>query len=89
MEKVATPNIDMLAEKGVKFERTYMPAPVCSTTRSALITGTMQTSHGLHEHRTMIKKPLPAGITTIPQLFRQAGYLTFNQQKTDYNFSYN
>jgi N-sulfoglucosamine sulfohydrolase len=85
---VATPNIDMLAENGVKFERTYMPAPVCSTTRSALITGTMQTSHGLHEHRTMIKKPLPAGITTIPQLFRQAGYLTFNEQKTDYNFSY-
>ncbi|WDE97313.1 sulfatase [Lentisphaera profundi] len=85
---VATPNIDMLAKNGVKFERVYMPAPVCSTSRSALITGTMQTSHGLHEHRTMIKKPLPKGITTIPQLFRQAAYLTFNEEKTDYNFSY-
>lgn len=85
---VPTPNIDMLAEQGVKFTRAYMPAPVCSATRSALITGTMQTSHGLHQHRTMIKKPLPEGLTTIPQLFRKAGYITFNEQKADYNFSY-
>jgi len=85
---VATPNIDSLAKEGVKFNRAYMPAPVCSATRSALITGTMQTSHGLHEHRTMIKKPLPEGITTVPQVFRKAGYITFNEQKTDYNFSY-
>jgi len=85
---VATPHIDQLAEQGVRFNRAYMPAPVCSATRSALITGTMQTSHGLHQHRTMVKKPLPEGITTIPQLFRKAGYLTFNEQKTDYNFLY-
>ena len=85
---VATPHIDLLAEHGVRFNRAYMPAPVCSATRSALITGTMQTSHGLHQHRTMVKKPLPEGITTIPQLFRKAGYLTFNEQKTDYNFLY-
>lgn len=85
---VATPHIDQLAEDGVKFNRAYMPAPVCSATRSALITGTMQTSHGLHQHRTMLKKPLPEGITTIPQLFREAGYITFNEQKTDYNFTY-
>ncbi len=85
---VPTPNIDLLAKDGVKFNRAYMPAPVCSATRSALITGTMQTSHGLHEHRTMVKKPLPEGITTIPQLFREAGYITFNEQKADYNFLY-
>jgi arylsulfatase A-like enzyme len=85
---VATPHIDQLAKAGVQFNRAYMPAPVCSATRSALITGTMQTSHGLHHHRTMVKKPLPEGLTTIPQLFREAGYITFNEQKTDYNFTY-
>jgi len=36
----------------------------------------------------MITKPLPEGITTIPQLFREAGYITFNEQKADYNFLY-
>lgn len=86
---VPTPNIDMLAENGVLFNRAFMPAPVCSATRSALITGTMQTTFGLHHHRTMVKKPLPEGVTTIPELFRKAGYITFNEQKTDYNFSYN
>ena len=32
-----TPNIDSLADGGVTFLRAYMPAPVCSTTLSALI----------------------------------------------------
>ncbi|MCP4312675.1 MAG: sulfatase [Bacteroidetes bacterium] len=86
---VATPNIDMLAENGVLFNRAYMPAPVCSSTRSALITGTMQTTYGLHQHRTMIKKPLPDSVFAVPEIFRDAGYITFCEQKTDYNFSYN
>lgn len=83
---VPTPNIDALAAEGTRFERAYMPAPVCSSTRSALITGQMQTSLGLHHHRTMIKKPLPKGIRTLPAHFRRAGYLTFNEAKDDYNF---
>ena len=86
---VATTNIDALAKDGVMFTQAFMPAPVCSATRSALITGTMQTTLGLHQHRTMIKKPLPEGVTTVPELFREAGYITFNEQKTDYNFSFN
>ncbi|TWT54937.1 Arylsulfatase [Rubripirellula amarantea] len=81
-----TPHIDSLAQEGVLFENAFMPAPVCSTTRSALITGTMQTTYGLHQHRTMIKKPLPNGVVTVPELFREAGYLTFNEAKDDYNF---
>ena len=84
---VPTPHIDSLAEGGVRFENAYMPAPVCSATRSAIITGTMQTTHGLHQHRTMIKNPLPETILTVPELFRQAGYTTFNEAKEDYNFT--
>ena len=83
---VPTPNIDALAAEGTRFERAYMPAPVCSSTRSALITGQMQTSLGLHHHRTMIKKPLPKEIRTLPAYFRRAGYVTFNEAKDDYNF---
>ena len=83
---VPTPNIDLLAAEGTRFERAYMPAPVCSSTRSALITGQMQTSLGLHHHRTMIKKPLPKKIRTLPAHFRRAGYMTFNEAKDDYNF---
>lgn len=85
-EKAETPNVDQLAREGVRFERAFIPAPVCSATRSALITGTMQTSFGLHHHRTMIKKPLPDSLKTVPELFREAGYITFNEEKEDYNF---
>ncbi|MEM0969986.1 MAG: sulfatase [Verrucomicrobiota bacterium] len=85
-DAVPTPHIDALAEEGVLFERAYMPSPVCSTTRSALITGTIQTTFGLHQHRTMIKLPLPKEVLTVPELFREAGYTTFNESKDDYNF---
>ncbi len=97
---VKTPAIDSLAAGGVRFDRAYMPAGVCSATRSALITGTMQTTFGIHNHRSSRdnsagKHPelgmihLPKGVKTLPELFREAGYYTFNKGKDDYNFVYN
>lgn len=83
---IKTPEIDALADGGVRFTNAFMPSPVCSTTRSAIITGQSQTSLGLHHHRTMIKEKLPDTIRTVPELFRQAGYITFNEAKEDYNF---
>ena len=41
-----TPHVDQLAKEGILFEKCYMPAPVCSATRSALILGAMQTTTG-------------------------------------------
>lgn len=93
-----TPSIDQLAAGGVLFKRAYMPAPVCSACRSAIITGVMQTTTGAHQHRsgrwlegvvpedTQIH--LPDGMKTIPELMREAGYFTFNSGKDDYNFHY-
>ena len=96
---IKTPSIDSLAANGVRFDRAYMPAGVCSATRSALITGTMQTTFGIHNHRSsrdnsagrfpslgMIS--LPENVLTVPELFRKAGYFTYNKGKDDYNFVY-
>ena len=95
---IQTPNFDAMAASGVRFSRAYVTAPVCSPCRSALITGTMQTTLGIHNHRSSrsnIKDPkykelgmihLPKDVRTLPELFQQAGYATFNQGKTDYNF---
>ena len=33
----ATPNIDFIAQQGVRFDKAFAPAPVCSVSRSALI----------------------------------------------------
>ena len=35
--KMATPNIDSIAKAGVRFDRAYVPAPVCSACRSAMM----------------------------------------------------
>ena len=95
---VATPNVDRLAREGVVFSRAYATAPVCSTFRSALITGMYQTSINAHHHRSSrgkLKIQLPEGVRTIPELFKEAGYFTTNSDATvsrrgkeDYNFDY-
>ena len=95
---VNTPNVDRLAREGVVFSKAYVTAPVCSTFRSAVITGMYQTTIGAHHHRSSRgekKIRLPEGMLTIPELFREAGYYTSNSNadgtrpgKEDYNFDY-
>ncbi len=88
-----TPNIDKLAENGVLFKQAFTPAPVCSAARSAIITGTMPTTFGTHNHHSSRTVEdaifLPEGVKTIPELFKANGYNTFNHGKDDYNFIYN
>lgn len=95
-----TPTIDRLAAEGVLFRRAYATAPVCSASRSALITGVQQTTTGTHQHRSSrttdgevvpeaLRIYLPAGIKTLPELMKAQGYFTFNSGKDDYNFHYN
>ena len=49
---VHTPVLDGLCKNGVRFTNASVTAPVCSTARSALITGMFQTSIGAHHHRS-------------------------------------
>ena len=86
----ATPNIDSIAAAGVQFNRAYVPAPVCSACRSAMMGGRNQIRFGAHEHRSS-RAPdaqiyLPEGIKLLPQIMMQNGYTTYNHGKTDYNF---
>ena len=88
--KLATPHIDSIAKAGVRFERAYVPAPVCSACRSSMMVGANQIRFGSHEHRSSRAKDaqlfLPDGMKTLPQILKEAGYSTFNLGKTDYNF---
>lgn len=97
---VQTPNVDRLAAEGIQFTQAFVTAPVCSTARSALITGMYQTSIGAHHHRSSrgaVKLHLPEHIKLVPQLFKEAGYYSVNAAypwqkrglgKTDYNFEW-
>ena len=84
-----TPHIDSLAQQGIRFSRAYVPAPVCSACRSALMAGQNQIRINAHEHRSSrgpAKIELPGDIQLLPRLLKNAGYFTFNAGKTDYNF---
>ncbi|MCF3650627.1 sulfatase family protein [Synoicihabitans lomoniglobus] len=74
----ATPHLDALAKEGVRFTNVFGTASVCSPNRSGFNTGMYQTSIGAQNHRTLVKRPLPDGVVTIPELFRQAGYFVSN-----------
>jgi len=84
-----TPNVDQLASEGIRYENAFTTSPVCSTSRSAMMTGFHQNYIGANQHRMLRseKKPLPYGIKPIPQLFAEAGYYTcLMSRKTDVNF---
>ena len=49
--QIATPHVDRLASRGVKFTRAFVTAPVCSAARSALVTGMVQTTIGASGRR--------------------------------------
>ena len=45
---VRTPNIDRLANEGMRFTNAFAVNGMCSPTRATLMTGLMPSQHGLH-----------------------------------------
>ena len=72
-----TPHLDRLCQQGVRFDRLYA-FPLCSPTRSALLTGRNPLRFGLGYTvvRPWSSYGLPPNETTIADVFRTAGYQT-------------
>src|SRR5687767_11080158 len=75
--EIRTPNIDRLASEGVRFERAYS-FPVCSPTRSGLMTGRSPMRLGVAYTviRPWSQYGVPVTERFMPQAFHDAGYQT-------------
>lgn len=91
---VKTPFIDKLATEGIRYERAFATAPICSPSRSSLITGMYPPSVNSQDHRTIARTHPADGIRPVTDYFREAGYFCTNGNakemskpgKEDYNF---
>lgn len=67
-----TPNLDKMAENGIRFNRFYAGAPVCSPTRASVLTGRSNDRTGVYSHGYAMCKQEK----TIAQALKNAGYKT-------------
>jgi len=69
---IRTPNIDQLAQDGLKFENAFLTCSSCSPSRCSILTGRYPHNTGAPE----LHQPLPADQITVARRLKQAGYHT-------------
>ncbi len=77
--KFSTPNIDRLAEEGIRFTQHYSGSTVCAPSRSSLMTG-LHTGHtpirGNKEWKPEGQWPMDSAWYTVAEMMKDAGYVT-------------
>jgi len=71
-----TPNIDQLAAAGVELDQHYVQ-PVCSPTRTALLSGRYPSRFGPHATHPTNRRVFPRGTETLASALQSVGYHTY------------
>jgi arylsulfatase A-like enzyme len=88
---IATPVLDGFADSGIRFASAFVTCPVCSPSRSAMVTGMYQTTLGAHNHRSQGDRGKAKGgpdyqssyrlpVRSIPRVLKDAGYFICNSR---------
>lgn len=80
-----TPNIDKLASQGVMFENAYCNTPVSGASRASLFSGLRPGNTRFWDVNAEIDVEAP-GTVTLPQYFRENGYVTISNSKVIHDF---
>lgn len=75
---IPTPNIDRIANEGVKFTNAYVTYPVCGPSRAGIITGRYQDRFGFGRNPLFAVKDVEMGLPleeeTLAEMLKKAGY---------------
>jgi arylsulfatase A-like enzyme len=70
---IQTPNLDRLANEGLRFDRCLVPNSICGPSRATVVTGTYNHRNGFYNN---INCRFDSSQTTFPKLLQAAGYQT-------------
>lgn len=84
-----TPNLDKMVDEGMDFQNFAVSSPVCSPSRTAVMTGHFPARHSVHGHfatvQSHIKRKMPdwlnPEVVMLPRLLKDAGYTTAHYGK--------
>ncbi|XP_057307731.1 arylsulfatase B-like isoform X1 [Hydractinia symbiolongicarpus] len=76
-QQIPTPNIDKLAQSGIILNNYYV-LPICTPTRSAIMTGRYPIHTGMHGRTVQSPQPWGVGLKEkfLPQYLKKLGYST-------------
>ena len=77
-----TPNIDNIADDGVRFTSAFVANPICMPNRASFFTGTYPSFHGTRSNGINLNPD----IKTITHVLREKGYHTTTVGKLHFNF---
>jgi arylsulfatase A-like enzyme len=71
---IETPNIDRLANEGIRFDEAFVTTPICCVSRASILTGRYASNHRMHQFQTL----LPADVfeQSYNMILEKAGYFT-------------